>query len=246
MKYYNYHLSKNEIELCKNSFEYFCNNYVKIPHQGTVIDFNPYIQQIRFAQFIDKEPLLISKAYRNGGWSTLIQIWSIWKCLFFRNIKILILTVSNRPATLAADRMSVTLEHLPTWFPGFFDDIDEKIFDNGNSIHAEKLLDGGYMRGLSHIFMDDIAVCHDSDIEETWKRLQPNLNTGGTCCVSSTPNGKKNWFHRMYTNAQDQISLFKVMPTNYRDHYKDQSVIDQIHRNLGDKTFRSDIECEFI
>lgn len=247
MKYYNYHLSKLEEERCRNSFEYFCTNYVKIPIKRHMEKFQPFDHQLKLAKEIDDKQLLIAKVYRQGGWNTLVNVWSIWKCLFFPNTHIAILSTMNFMVFDITDNINKICKELPRWLPRFeiYDDY-EKRFDNGSVIYIDKLLDGAFLRRLDHLFLDNISAVYDSDAEEAWKRLYPNLSTGGKCFIFSTPNGKNNWFHRMYRSAQDKISLFDVFPTDYREHYKDQSYMYHLRINIGDKFFRQDYECEFI
>jgi hypothetical protein len=54
---------------------------------------------------------------------------------------------------------------------------------------------------LSLLIIDEAALIDEA--EELWTSAQPTLSTGGNAIILSTPRGVGNWFHKMWTQAEE-------------------------------------------
>ena len=63
--------------------------------------------------------------------------------------------------------------------------------------------DAGRSEAISLLIIDEAAFIEENRIEEIWGSSQQTLSTGGKAIVLSTPNGTGNFFHKMWTKAEE-------------------------------------------
>ena len=65
------------------------------------------------------------------------------------------------------------------------------------------------IRGFSgHIFLDEFAFHHDS--RRIWAAVFPIVTRGFKLRITSTPNGKQNLFHRLWTNGDPEWGRYST------------------------------------
>lgn len=84
--------------------------------------------------------------------------------------------------------------------------------------------------------------------EEIWVSSQPTLSLGGKCIILSTPNGVSNFFHKMWTQAEEGSSKFNPIKLPWNLHperdenwRKEQ---DRVSENL--KKTAQELDCDFL
>jgi hypothetical protein len=212
---------------CKNSFEYFCVNYVLIEIPGGDAHLHPYKKQAELIRELNIYRYIICLKSRQIGISTIIQAYCAWLVVFFDNVVVGIISKDGREATDFARFIRGIVEKLPMWMkpkggkgggPGF-DKYTEQSFilTNGSKVFSAtvnpkaptKTLRG---KAITFLVIDEAAFIEY--IDDAWTSMVPALSTSqkharkakipyGTI-ILSTPNktvGVGKWFYSKYTQA---------------------------------------------
>jgi hypothetical protein len=237
----------NEYQNCQESFQYFCEKYVKFPTDIGLNHFKPFDYQNELIDFIEENRFVIYKKFRKGGFTTLTLIYSLWKCLFFEEQSIFIAFKTRGEAEHASKYLSNIIHE----FPHFL-----KILLINNTIHYKafatnsKLVLSNFEAGrghkLTHLFIEEAAYM--SNARNTWKAFFPCVSQGGKVVISSTPHGTDNWFYELYSDSERQANSFLIYKTDYKKHpfYNNELVVNALKETLGEVGFRQDICGEFI
>lgn len=137
-----------------------------------------------------------------------------WLACFHDDKTILIASNKNSNAMEMIHRIRFMYERLPMWLkPGLTEDgwnRHQLSFDNGSRILSQATTpDTGRGLALSLIFLDELAFVPPRIQEDIWKSISPTFATGGSCIITSTPNGDKDLFASIWRGA------------NKRDGYND-------------------------
>jgi len=220
----------NEFIKCKNSFDYYCRNYVYIEIPGGDILLQPYGKQTEIINFLQKEKHIICLKSRQIGISAIIQSYCSWLAVFFDNTIIGIISKDAPEATVFARTIRGIIEKLPDWMKpkkgisGLgFDKYSEQSFilTNGSKVFAstvnpnapEKTLRG---KAITFLVIDEAAFI--KYVDRAWTAIVPALSTShkharaskvpfGTAIIS-TPNktiGVGAWFYNKYTRAVSKV-----------------------------------------
>ena len=71
------------------------------------------------------------------------------------------------------------------------------------------------------------AFIEENRIEEIWASSQQTLSTGGGAMVLSTPNGTGNFFHRMWTKAEEGLNGFTTIRLPWTVHPRKKSRMER-------------------
>lgn len=238
-----------ELRRCAEDFVYFCETYVKINHPTHgLIPFTLHAYQKRYAQALQDNRFLITKKFRQGGFSTLSVVWALWRCLFKLDERIAFLSKTDREAIELGYIVDRVIKHLPDWMQPKMEKQNghQKVFaDTKCSI---RLLTPIAACGISihHLFIDEAAFI--DNLDSHWKAMYPTIATGGHCYVLSTPNGTGNWFHETYTGAEKLQNNFKVFHSSYLEHpdYSNTEWAFNTKQALGANGWRQEVLAEFI
>jgi phage FluMu gp28-like protein len=101
------------------------------------------------------------------------------------------------------------------------------------------------IRGFSgHIFLDEFAFHHDS--RRIWAAVFPIVTRGFKLRITSTPNGKQNLFHRLWTSGDQEWSRHV---TNIHHAIEDGLAVDPAALRAGvpdPETWAQEYECRFV
>ncbi len=231
-----------ETDLCSD-FSYFCENYIKIhnPKLG-VIPFRQYDYQKRMFKYLESNQLLMCKKFRQGGFTTLVNVYLFWKCLFNQNIKTCSLFIINRESLIMSEAFRQIIQELPDWIKSKIVKItDHEIRFTTNSKMFFYSSNEDLQRGISldYVVFDECAF---------WKKETPEnflllLANKTKLFVVSTYNGKENWFHETYENAQNNTNGYKIFNCSYTEHpdYANQEWEENVKNALGIKLWKRDI-----
>src|SRR5689334_10594985 len=88
-----------EFAKCTLSFFYFSENYVKINHpiRGRV-PFELYDFQRRVVNDFENHQFNIVSKFRQAGLTTVALIWSLWRCMFKLDERIMVMCKTDREA----------------------------------------------------------------------------------------------------------------------------------------------------
>ena len=238
-----------EIKRCAEDFVYFCETYVKINHYKLgLIPFILYPYQKRYVQALEENRFVIAKKFRQGGFSLLTSIWGLWRCMFKTDESFMFLNKTDREAIYQGDFVKRALDELPDWLKpkmGKCNDHMKEFADTGcKMFFYQPAATKG--RAITYLFIDEAAFI--ADMNKWWKCVWPTISTGGYCCVQSTPNGTKNWFHDTYVGALKLEKSFKIFTSDYTEHpdYSDTDWGIKTKQQLGAKGWRQEVLQEFL
>jgi hypothetical protein len=237
-----------EIQRCSEDFIYFCENYVKInnPAHG-LVNFILHPYQKRYVEALQTNRYLICKKFRQGGFTTLSIAWSLWKCIFSFDQRIIFMSKTDREATYYGGFAKLMIEELPDWLKPKMDinnDHQKSFSDMSSNIlfSTPKQIRG---HNANYLFIEEAAFF--LNMNDHWKLMWTMLGAGGHCIICSSTNGTGNWFHKTYTEAEQLKNEFKIFHCSYLDHpdYTDEWAAN-MKQNLGAKGWRQEIMCEFL
>ena len=238
-----------EIIKCGKSPEYFFNQYVRIQHPTRgLIPFKTYdFQNDCVTAFVDHRFNVIVKA-RQLGMSTLTAAYATWLALFQRDKNILIIATKLSVAMNFIKKVKILVKHLPKWLilPNIVADNKQSIeFSHGSSIKAIPTSeDAGRSEALSLLIVDEAAFVRNFD--ELWMGLYPTLSTGGRAVVLSTPNGVGGQYHKIYTDAEQNLNEFNPIYLPWDVHpERNDEWFQKETRNMSKRQIAQELMCNF-
>jgi len=240
---------RKEIIRCGKDPLYFITNYIKIAHpiRGTIL-FDMYdFQQDAVRDFQEHRYNIILKA-RQLGISTTVAAYACWMALFHRDKNVLVVATKLSTAANLVKKTRAMYKNLPPWLRISDLAIDNKTsmeLENGSQVKAVSTSgDAGRSEACSCLIIDEAAFVEGLD--ELWAGLQPTLSTGGSCIALSSPNGVGGWFHKQYSEAEEQKNNFndiKLPWDVHPDH--DQEWFDNESKNMSQRDVAQELLCSF-
>lgn len=238
-----------EVLKCRKDFTYFAEKYLQIVHpKKGLVPFTLYEFQKRVIKEFEENPYCIVKKFRQAGLTTVASMWLLWKCLFFTDQRIMIISKTDREARGVGRTIAATKSKLPPFLqPEMGNDNDhEKEFAETGSVMWFFTPSAARSRSLTYLVLDEAAFIPGMD--EHWAAIYPTLATGGNCIVISTVHGVGNWYHTTYSNAKEKRNEFHIVAIDWREHpdYNNPDWEKKTRRNLGPKKFAQEIEGSFL
>jgi len=238
-----------EVIRCGKDPNYFINNFCRISHplEGT-IPFKLYdFQEDLINKFNEHRFSVINKA-RQLGISTTAAAYICWLMLFHRDKNILVVATKLGTAANLVKKVKFMMKSLPGWMMIARITTDNKnSFElaNGSQIKASSTsTDAGRSEALTLLVVDEAA--HIEGLEELWAGLYPTLSTGGRCIALSSPNGVGNWFHKVYTEAEEGKNDFYPINLPWHLHPdRDDEWFHKETRNMSRRLIAQELECSF-
>tara|TARA_E500000318_G_scaffold101806_1_gene105598 strand:+ start:985 stop:2550 length:1566 start_codon:yes stop_codon:yes gene_type:complete len=238
-----------EIVRCGKDPSYFCINYARISHPlKGLIPFELYdFQKDTLVDFKDHRFNVILKA-RQLGISTTVAAYVCWLMLFHRDKNVLVVATKLATATNLVKKIKAIHKNLPSWLKIASISIDNRTsfeLTNGSQVKASSTSgDAGRSEALSLLVVDEAAFV--DGMEELWAGLYPTLSTGGRCIALSTPNGVGNWFHKTYTEAEENKNNFHTIKLPWEVHpERDQEWFEKETNNMSRREIAQELECNF-
>lgn len=241
-----------EIEKCARSFAYFAHKYAKI--LNTKLGMVPFImynyQKRCFEQFETKRWNLISK-FRQGGLTTLAEIYGFWKCRFKLSQQVLFLSKTDREAKNAAEIVNRLQENLPDWLKVNNNDEGKwnehiKQFKDTNS--QMSFFQPEAARGLSSTLLIIDEAAFIPDMEAFWLAVFPTISISGRVVVISTVNGVGNWYYDQYQGAKEGKNHFNIIDLDYWENpfYNDPEWVKTMRMQLKESGFAQEVLRSFL
>lgn len=242
---------EEEITKCRESFPYFAHKYARILHaKKGLIPFILFNYQRRTLEAFENERFNLISKFRQGGLTTLAEIWSFWRCTFKFDQQILFLSKTDREAIAAGQIVNRVKENLPSWMlpppgEGKWNDHVKQFPDTGGQMG---FFTPEASRGLAatYLILDEAAFIDNMDFH--WKGMYPVLSTGGNCIVVSTVNGIGNWYHDLYKGAKEGRNNFNVIDLDYWEHpdYDDEHWVKDQKAQLGKNGWDQEVLRSFL
>ena len=238
-----------EIVRCGKDPVFFCNNYAKISHpMRGLIPFDMYQFQETSLEDIKNNRFSIILKARQLGISTTVAAYVCWMMLFHREKNVLIVATKLGTAANLVKKIKAIHKNLPSWLK-----ISDIVVDNRNSFElgngsqvkaSSTSGDAGRSEALSLLVVDEAAFVEG--IDELWAGLYPTLSTGGRCIALSTPNGVGNWFHKTYTEAEENKNDFFTIKLPWEVHpERDDDWFEKETRNMSRREIAQELQCNF-
>lgn len=248
-----------EFKKCAEDPVYFCKTYVRVQHpKRGAIPLELYDYQEKMMHMYMESRYSIVLSARQTGKSTISAIYLLWFAMFNSDKTILIASNKNKGAMEMIQRIRYAYEELPMFLkPGVNDDGWSKhtvAFDNGSRIESTATSENsGRGMSISLLYLDEFAFVKPSIQEEFWTSILPTLSTGGSCIMSSTPNGDSDLFAQLWraadcgTRLADDALNFTPMHVRWDEPPgRDEAFkLTQI-RLLGELKWRQEFECEML
>jgi len=242
-----------ELKKCASDPVYFIKKYVKIQHpvQGA-IPFNLYAYQVKMVEAYKENRFNIVLSSRQTGKSITSAAFLLWFAIFNFDKTILIAANKNANAMEMILRIRYAYENLPFWLkPGVTDDGWNKhtiIFDNGSRIESTATSeDSGRGMSISLLFLDEFAFVKANIQDEFWTSISPTLSTGGSCIMTSTPNGDLNIFAQTWRAANSGINGYHPIHVEWDEPPGRDAVFkeEEIGR-IGNRRWDQEYGCVFL
>ena len=240
---------QQQYTMCAKDPVFFMRQYCYIQHpKKGKIKFNLYpFQEDSLTELRDNRYNVILKS-RQLGISTLSAGFALWSMLFKVDFNVLVIATTQEVAKNLVTKVRVMHDNLPSWLKGTIE-ADNKLslkFKNGSQIKAvSSATTGARSEALSLLIIDEAAFIRN--IEEIWVASQATLSTGGGAIVLSTPNGVGNWFHSVWSEAEQEINGFHTIKLHWTVHPdRDQYWRDEQTKLLGERGAAQECDCDFI
>lgn len=238
-----------EIVKCGKNSDYFINSFITISHPiRGAIPFKTFdYQKDLLESYQDHRFNVILKA-RQIGISEITAAYVVWMMLFHKDKNILVMATKFATAANLVKKVKRMIKSLPGWMQIASISVDNRTsfeLSNGSQIKASSTsADAGRSEALSLLVIDEAA--HVEGLSEIWTALYPTLSTGGRCIALSTPNGVGNWFHKTYTDAEQQANDFYPTRLPWTCHpERDQEWFEKETRNMSRRQIAQELECNF-
>ena len=254
-----------EIEKCKNSIQYFMQNYVKIvtPKGVNFPDLREY--QKEFIDILNKpeNESVISLQGRQSGKSVTIAIWVCWAIIFEKNINIGICANKFSMAQEFIDKIRKIFYNLPIWMtPGCVVWNKQSLeFENRVKIMCDATSENSF-RGftMNYIIVDEAAWIGPNVFQEFMDSIMPSQSalSKKKNILISTANGQ-NHFYEIWSQASENLEDSKNGFIKYEVDYrrvprydsngnimKPEDFKDSIIKKYGLKYFEQNYGNSFI
>lgn len=247
----------SELARCSEDPIYFAENYVKIVHptKGEI----PLVLWDFQKQMIlnyKNNRYSITLASRQVGKSTIAVVYLLWLAMFRESQTILIASNKRAGAQEMIGKIRFAYEAMPEWLkPGVAPEDWNKeslSFDNKSRIVSTATSpDSGRGMSISCLYLDEFAFVAPNIQEEFWASITPTLSTGGSCIITSTPNGATNLFAQIWRSAEAGVSGdgFEFLPLRVRwdePPGRDETFKESQIAIIGEHIWRQEFECEFL
>ncbi len=237
---------------CAQDPFYFIEKYMKI------VTIDSGVQVIKLYDFqremINKfvnEKFILAKCARQSGKTIGVESFILWSILFKDNYRVGMFANKFDTSKKILKEIKYSYEQLPMWLQqGVVTWNKHSIeLENGSSITASSTSgDAGRSRTYNLVFLDEFAFVPDYVAADFFTAVYPTISSGKNTkvIIISTPNGL-NFFYRMWVEAQEGRSNYKLFEANWRAvPTRDEAWADETLANVGEKAFQQEYECDFL
>ena len=242
----------DEFIKCSQDPVYFACTYMRIINVDRgLMPFEMWDFQKEMLTTFHENRFSICKLPRQVGKTTTSVAFLLHFILFNENVNVAILANKSATAREIMGRLQLAFEYLPRFLQQGVKEWNKGSIElaNGSRAVADST-SGSSVRGRSFnvIFLDEFAFVPNNIAEAFFMSTYPTISSGKTTkvIIVSTPNGL-NLFYRMWTEAQEQRSLYKPIEIHWSmvpgrdEEWKEETI-----RNTSPDQFRQEFECEFI
>jgi len=240
-----------ELKRCRLDPVYFISNYMYVQHpKKGKLKLELFDYQIRCIRAFQENRWCVVKAGRQLGKSTVIAAYLLWFACFHFDKYIMVASNKNAGAIDIMNRIRYAYEELPDWLkPGAKAFNKHSVeFDNDSTITSSATTENtGRGRSISLLMLDELAFVQNRIQDEMWTSLAPTISTGGSCIISSTPNGDMDLFAKIWREAESGLNGFVPVEVLWNEHpERTETYKQEMIRKIGEEKWLQEYECEFI
>ena len=197
------------------------------------------------------EKFILAKCARQSGKTIGVESFILWSILFKDNYRVGMFANKFDTSKKILKEIKYSYEQLPMWLQqGVVTWNKHSIeLENGSSITSSSTSgDAGRSRTYNLVFLDEFAFVPDYVAADFFTAVYPTISSGKNTkvIIISTPNGL-NFFYRMWIEAQEGRSNYKLFEANWRAvPSRDDAWADETLANVGEKAFQQEYECDFL
>jgi len=225
----------------------FC-NYVKVIHHNKgIASFKPYEFQKRLVRMIEEKRFIIGTKFRQGGFTTTLALYGLWKCLSSEGQSIGIIVRSDHEAMRIGEMVNGIIDRLPDWLKVKIGRRSKReIRFSNDSIMWFMHPEASCGRSMTHIMIDEAAYIDNMD--SWWKCYYPCISLGGKAIVLSTVNKDNDWFHKVFMDAVNRKNQFNIFSADYMEYpdFRSCEWQDKMRTQLGSEGFKRQYEQHFV
>ena len=237
---------------CKESPEYFIENFVQIIHVDRgLVPFNMYDYQRDMIQKFTDNRFVICKMPRQTGKSTTIIAFLLHYILFNESVNVAVLANKGSVARELLSRLQLAYEHLPKWLQqgAVVWNKGNIEVENGSKVIAAATSSSA-VRGSSFniIFLDEFAHVPQNIAEQFFTSVYPTISAGESTkvLIVSTPLGL-NMFYKMWVDAEEKRNDYVPIEVHWSEMPgRDGKWKAETIRNTSEVQFTQEFECEFV
>lgn len=249
-----------ELRKCALDPVYFITNYIKVQHplKGSM-PFNLYPYQKKCVKAFQENRWVITLQSRQSGKTTVIAAYILWYATFNSDKSVLVASNKNNNAIEIMARIKYAYEELPDWLKAGCNYYTKHSmeFDNGSRVWSEATTETtGRGKAISLLMLDELAFVPGKIQEQMWSSIAPTLSTGGSCIISSTPNGDQELFSRLWNEAKlgvnslggdENANSFFPVEVHWTEHPdRGDAFKAEMLNKLGETKWRQEFENEFL
>lgn len=199
----------SEISRCSVDFPYFCSKYIKIT-------LRPY--QIELYEHLEDNKLSIFSKYRQGGFTTILLLYGLWKCLFRLNENVCYLSPSSGTSGPSGAFIKNIIKDLPKWMTGnvlkMMHDTVKSFPETSSVMRFSHVADLEMKESITLLIIDEASFIIDMDYH--WMRLNPLIEN--KCIIASNLNSVDDWFYRVREESKIKMNKFSIFYTDYKEN----------------------------
>ena len=237
---------------CSQDPFHFIENYMKIVTIDSGVQvIKLYDFQREMINLFIKEKFVLAKCARQSGKTIGVESFILWSILFKDNYRIGMFANKFDTSKKILKEVKYAYEQLPMWLQqGVITWNKHSIeLENGSSITSSSTSgDAGRSRTYNLVFLDEFAFVPDFVASDFFTAVYPTISSGKNTkvIIISTPNGL-NFFYRMWVEAQEGRSKYKLFEANWRSvPSRDDAWAEETIANVGEKAFQQEYECDFL
>lgn len=208
-------IQKLEYIKCMKDVVYFARKYVKIISiDDGVIPFDLYDYQEDLLKVYQKNRFSISMQCRQSGKTQVTATYLLWYSIFTPSKTIAILANKAAQAREILSRIQMSYENIPFFLKQGVSTYNKGSvkFSNMSEIFCAASSNSSIRgRSISVLYIDEAAFLKN-DIE-FYESTYPTISSGknSRVIITSTPNGARGLFHKLWTESEQKINLFARM-----------------------------------
>ena len=244
-----------EMQRCMMDPVYLIKNYGVIQHPiKGAIKFDLYDYQEEMIRNFQNNQYTIVLSARQTGKSWTAAAYLLWFAMYHLHKTVFIVSNKNETAMEMIDRVQFLYQNYPAFLkPGVADDGWNKHsikFDSENGseiVSTATTATAGRSYSISLLFCDEFAFVPANIQQAFWSSINPTLATGGSCIITSTPNGDTNLFATLWRGAEVQANQFKSQWVRWdQPPGRDEAFKRKEIGNIGAHQWKQEYECEFL